>query len=187
MGGRTKIHGFGFPGGREGVWKALAEKGGEKKCGNLQQVPWTNECLVQRVPPWSKLYSDLGSWGRRRILISAFTIWLNLSFLLHFPPCSSLGFLSILCNQEAHIYSWEHSLEYFEIRLTFPEVKHPIPFALLTLLRQQAQCPSLVSWLETVWGVKAYPVFNKQVKPSCPGVGSKQVAGLGWSEVEKAG
>lgn len=85
--------------GMEGVWKALTEKGGKRKCGTLEQVSWTNECPVCRqviwVPLCSKHASDLGTWGRRLILISAFTSWLNLSSVLHFSSFSFHGFLSI--------------------------------------------------------------------------------------------
>lgn len=90
--------------GREGVWGASAEKGGERKCGTSEKVPWANECLVSRADtrelPWSKLGSDLEAWCWRHILIPALTSWFNLSFLLDFALCFFPWLPFYSCNQE---------------------------------------------------------------------------------------
>lgn len=78
-------------------------------------------------------------------------------------------------------------MECFEIGLTSPEVKH-LPSALLTFLCIRPNVPAWYLGLR-LWGVKAYPAFDRQVKPGHLGVGSKKgaEAGLGWSEVEREG
>lgn len=142
---RLFVHGWiSWREGREGVWKALAEKGGERKPGTSEKVLWTNECLASRQDCRStsleQMCFDLGPWGWRHLLIFAFTSCPNPAVFLTVP----LDFLSTPCNQEAPLHSWEQSLGSFEIRLTSPGIKYPS--ALLTFPQHQAQCPPPGKW-----------------------------------------